>query len=113
MMRWSACPVEREDGRERSRWRLHRARLRGKWPEAVTLELVSCLVKGESGGGDHVGCRIVPGWGEKWRRGARWRLYRARLRGKWAEAVTLEVVSCPVERESCGGGHDGCRIVPG
>ena len=79
---------------------------------AVTLEVVSCQVEGKNEGSGHARARIMPGGEENVRRRSRWRSYPARLKGKVAEVVTMEVASCPVERKMGGSGHVGACILP-
>src|SRR5690606_30107789 len=99
-------PGEGEKGWKRSRKSVHRARWKGKWLEALTLEGRSWSVVGKKVGGVHVGAWSVPGEGGKgWRR-SRLSVHRARWKGKWLEAVTLELASYPVEGKMAGGSND-------
>src|SRR5690606_39770741 len=124
MMASSSCPASGENWRgglvgvfivpvsggercRRSRWRVQRARLRKKKPDAVTLGCSTCPSPEENWRGGHVGVFNVPVSGRKSLMRSRRSVQRARLRKKKSDAVTQERSTCPSPEGKARCGHAG------
>src|SRR5690606_7364043 len=129
MMASSSCPASGENwrgglvgvfivpvsGRERcrrSRWRVQRARLRKKKPDAVTLGCSTCPSPEENWRGGHVGVFNVPVSGRKSLMRSRRSFQRARLRKKKSDAVTQERATCPSPEEKARCDDAGALYMP-
>ncbi len=105
-------PVSGWERCRRSRWRVQRARLRKKKPDAVTLGCSTCPPPEEKVRCGHAGAFNVPVSGGKSPMRSRRRVQRARLRKKKSDAVTQESSTCPAPGENWRGGHVGVFNVP-